>query len=127
MSFASSADGAVARQHCPEAFGERRGAFHAHAGHRLAEHAGRRLADRAAPAHEPDRRDRAVVEPVAQVDLVAAERVVRLDDAVRRVDRLMVARVAIVVEDDLAIEIVVDGRGTDCHSSIVVQRFAPKT
>ena len=39
----------------------------------------------------------------------------------------MVARIAIVVEDDLAIQIVVDGRGTDCHITIVVQRFAPKT
>jgi len=32
-----------------------------------------------------------------------------------------------VVEDDLAIEIVIDRCGSDCHITIVVQRFAPKT
>jgi hypothetical protein len=39
----------------------------------------------------------------------------------------MVAGIAVMIEDDLAIEIVVDGRGTDGHMTIVVQRFAPKT
>jgi hypothetical protein len=40
---------------------------------------------------------------------------------------VMMSRIAIVVEDDLAVEIVVDGRIAGCHTTIVVQRFAPKT
>jgi hypothetical protein len=39
----------------------------------------------------------------------------------------MMAGIAVVVEDDLAVEVVIDGRGTECHTTIVVQRFAPKT
>src|SRR5205814_8866565 len=84
------------------------------------QHARRRLADGTATAGEADRLHRSVANPKAQVDLVTAQRIVRLDVVVGRLNRLAVPGISIVVEDDLAIEIVVDRRETDCHALIVV-------
>src|SRR5207253_1384032 len=67
----------------------------------LAEHARRRLADGAATALESDRLDGAILQPEAEVDLVATERVAGVDRLISRLDRGLVPGVAVVVEDDL--------------------------
>ena len=75
--------------------------------HRGRHHRRRRLADRAALAADADVGDDAVVVDVeVDDDLVAAQRVEALDPVGRRrVELAPVPRVAVVVEDDLAVEV----------------------
>ena len=73
----------------------------------LGQHGGRCLADRAAAALEADRLDPiAAVESEPDRDLVAAERVLAVRPRVGRVEHAVVPRVLVVVEDDLAVEVV---------------------
>src|SRR5919199_3856161 len=76
--------------------------------HHLHQHRGRRLADRAPAAGELDLFDRVAVGLEADVDrdLVAAERVLAVGARVGVVDHPVSARVLVVVEDDLAVELV---------------------
>ena len=74
----------------------------------LHQHRGRRLRDRAAAARELDLVDRLAVLAERDVDrdLVAAERVLALGLGVGILDRPVPARVLVVVEDDLAVQLV---------------------
>src|SRR5207253_11250836 len=76
--------------------------------HHLHQHRRRRLADRAAAAGELDLLDRVAVllEADEDRDLVAAERVLAVGARVGVVDHPVPARVLVVVEDDLAIQLV---------------------
>ena len=74
--------------------------------HRRRHHRGRRLADRAALAADADVGDHAVVDVEVDDDLVAAERVEALDPrGRRRLELAPVPRGAVVVEDDLSVEV----------------------
>jgi hypothetical protein len=57
-----------------------------------------------------------------EVDLIAAQGVVRLESAIGRLNLAAAPRVAVVVEDDLAVEIVVDRSKSDCHALNCTQR-----
>src|SRR5579859_7664959 len=72
----------------------------------LGHHRGRRLADRAALALEPDVLDHAVPHAQRHADLVAAQRVGPLAHRVGRVGPAAVARMAVVVENDVAIQLI---------------------
>src|SRR5712692_10188591 len=76
--------------------------------HHLGEHRRRRLRDRAAATLELHVVDRVAVVAERNVDrhLVAAERVLPLRVRVRVLDRAVSARVLVVVEDDLAVQLV---------------------
>src|SRR5690606_12760457 len=74
--------------------------------HRGGHHRRRGLADRAALAPDPDVLHPVVLDVEVEDDLVAAERVEALDPHGRRRRELAtVPRVAVVVEDDLAVEV----------------------
>src|SRR5690606_26129561 len=76
--------------------------------------------DRAARALEADVRDFAVVEAHVQREPITAKRIHGVDDAVRARQLAEVTRLAVVVEDDLAVELV-----ELAHAKISWARFKP--
>src|SRR5438552_1152347 len=86
----------------------------------LGQHRRRRLGDRAAATFEADLLDRLAVggELDRDRDLVAAERVLALCPRIRVGKRPVAARVLVVVEDDLAVELVIHGYDHNSDSSV---------
>ena len=109
-------------QHGAKMLGELLGRLCVQAVDGFAQHAGGRLADGAAVADEADRLDTAVAHTQRQIDLITTQRIACLDRAISRFHAFPVARVAIVVKDDLAIQIVVDRRESNAHKLILAVR-----
>src|SRR5205814_2858886 len=90
----------------------------------LHQHGRRCLADRAAAARELDVVDHvgSRLERDVDRDLVAAERVLALGLGVRALDHTVPARVLVVVEDDLSVEVV-----ELAHANTLRTRWSPST
>src|SRR5690606_13681436 len=110
----------LARQHVVHALEELEAVLYGRAFDALRHQRRRRDRDRAARALEADVGDLAVVETHIQREPIAAKRVYGVDDAVRARQLAEIARLAVVVEDDLAVELV-----ELAHAKISWARFKP--
>src|SRR5262249_53684853 len=106
--------------HEPEVLDEPQGVAHREVRRRLAHHRRGGLGDRASLPAMAEAHDRAALDRELQVDLVAAERVVRVDRDVRIVEVTAVPALAVVVQDQLLVQVVQTGR----HAASYAAKYA---